>query len=273
MTAPLTLSVHRLLDDAGRRAEPRDVYAGDGARFYDELVGPDRSEIGEVLAVARRSGPAVLDLAAGSGRVTLPLLRVGKSVTALDLSPSMLQRLSDALPPGAPCDLVVADMRAFDLGREFDLVVIAATSITLLDRDDRRRLFRAVRRHLAPTGTLLLSVAGDEALRGLRTSGDREISVVSGDRVTRYLQSQQVEPGGSRRVVNWMPLPLPAPPEPVPVLTTRLQLLDAATVAAELEQNGFRPPATIPVRSPGVADGEGMLLLRTGVDDGGAHDA
>lgn len=269
MTAPLTDSVRDRLAEAGRVADPGDVYAGDGARFYDRLVGPDRSEIREVLAVARRGGPRVLDLAAGSGRVTLPLLRVGMRVTALDLSVDMLARLRDALPPGAPCDLVVADMCDLDLGREFDLVVLAATSITLLDRADRRRLYATVRKHLAPGGSFLLSVAGSAALPALSVSGDREITVGTAQGPVTYLQSQQVDADGSERIVNWMPLPLPPRPGRVPVLTTRLQLLDEAAVAAELRAAGFPSPERIPVRAHGIAPGEGMVLLHARAEAGG----
>lgn len=270
MTALLTDAVRRRLRDAGCIAETSDIYDSAGARFYDELVGPDRSEIREVLAVARRSGPAVLDLAAGSGRISIPLLRIGKSVTALDLSSPMLQLLRDALPRGSACEFVVADMRAFDLGREFDLAVLAATSITLLDRDDRLRLFGAVRRHLAPTGALLLSVPGPTVQTVLRTSAERTISVGSGDTAAVYLQSQQVDATGSHRIVNWMPLPLPAASHAVPVLTTSLYLLDAETVAKELQQAGFLAPEVLPVRT---ADGDGgadenMLLLHSRVDGG-----
>lgn len=260
MTAPLTDSVRRRLADAGCVAAPCDVYADDGARFYDDLVGPDRSEIREVLEVARRRGPAVLDLAAGSGRLTLPLLRAGKEVTALDLSPDMLARLRAALPTDVSCEIVVGDMCDLDLGRSFDLVVLGATSITLLERPDRRRLFTAVRRHLGAGGSFLLSIAGTAASASLRASTDREITVGP----TVYLQSQQVE--AAHRIVNWMPLPLPTAPGPARVLTTRLQLVDEATVADELRDAGFLPPDVLPVRSNGVAPGEGMVLLHARPD-------
>ncbi|MFF8188027.1 daptide-type RiPP biosynthesis methyltransferase [Microbacterium sp. NPDC016588] len=264
MPAPLTESVRLRLALAGCVAAPSDVYAGDGARFYDDLVGPDRSEIREVLDIARRVGPAVLDLAAGSGRVTLPLVRIGKRVTALDLSADMLARLREALPAGTSCDVVVADMCDFDLGRDFDLIVLAATSITLLGPDDRRGLFATVFRHLAPRGAFVLSVAGGGALRTLRESADHEIAVGS----TVYLQSQQVEHEGACRVVNWMPLPLPPAPGPVPVLTTRLHILDETAVTGELQDAGFAVPEVIPVVANGIRPGEGMVLLRTRVDQG-----
>ena len=266
MTALLTDTVRRRLADAGCVAAPSDIYSGDGARFYDDLVGPDRSEIREVLDIARRVGPDVLDLAAGSGRITLPLVRTGKRVTALDLSVDMLARLRAALPAGTSCAVVVADMCDVDLGRDFDLIVLAATSITLLGPTDRHRLLRTVRRHLAPGGSFVLSVAATGAARAFQESADREITVGSHS----YLQSQQVEPDGARRVVNWMPLPLPPSPGPVPVLTTRLNILDGTVVTRELREAGFEAPDVIPVVTNGVRAGEGMVLLRTRADDGTA---
>jgi SAM-dependent methyltransferase len=264
MTAPLTDSVRRRLADAGCVAAPSDVYSGDGARFYDDLVGPDRSEIREVLDIARRVGPDVLDLAAGSGRITLPLVRIGKRVTALDLSADMLARLHAALPTGMSCDVVVADMCDVELGRDFDLIVLAATSITLLGPTDRRRMFATVRHHLAPGGSFVLSVAGAGALPTLQESVDREIPVGS----SPYLQSQQIERDGAHRVVNWMPLPLPHPAGPVPVLTTRLHILDETVVTGELRDAGFAPPDVIPVLTNGIRSDEGMVLLSTRIDDG-----
>ncbi|MBD8206453.1 MULTISPECIES: daptide-type RiPP biosynthesis methyltransferase [unclassified Microbacterium] len=263
MTDLLTASVRQRLADAGRRAAPHDVYAGVGARFYDDLVGPDRSEIHEVLTVARRGGPAVLDLAAGTGRVTLPLLRAGKHVTALDLSTDMLDRLRVALPYGARCDLVAADMRDFDLDRRFDLVVLAATSITLLDAPGRARLFAAVRRHLGERGSFLLSVAGSVTVEALDVTVDRVIDIDREGVIEVFLQSQEVDAGGRARLVNWVPLAEVAPDEEVPVLTTRLHLLDVATVSAELVEAGFSAPTVLPVRGGGLAPGEGMVLLET----------
>lgn len=268
MSALLTDSVRRRLAEAGCVGVPNDLYLGDGARFYDEVVGPDRSEIREVLEVARRCGPAVLDLAAGSGRLTVPLLRSGKRVTALDLSADMLERLRATLPPGASCDLVVADMRDVNLGRTFDLIVLGATSITLFDEAGRRRVFATVHRHLARGGAFLLSVPGTGAAEVLRKSGDREITLGS----AVYLQSQQVDAEGSQRIVNWMPLPLPAPAGRVPVVTTRVRIVEATGLADELKAAGFAAPDASPIRTNGVAPGDAMVLLATRVESGAARD-
>lgn len=56
-------------------------------------------------------------------------------------------------------ELVQGDMRAFDLGRTFDLVIIAASSLLHLHgAQDVVDCFRSVRRHLAPGGRLVLDV-------------------------------------------------------------------------------------------------------------------
>lgn len=267
MSALITESVRRRLAEAGCVGVPNDLYLGEGARFYDQVVGPDRSEIREILDVARRCGPAVLDLAAGSGRLTVPLLRSGKRVTALDLSADMLARLRAMLPPDTSCDLVVADILDVDLGREFDLIVLGATSITLFDEAGRRRVFATVRRHLASGGIFVLSVPGAGATESFRESGDREITVGSAS----YLQSQQVEPDGSQRIVNWMPLPLPTPDRRVPVMTTRLRVVDEAGIADELRSAGFAAPEALPIRTNGAAPGEAMVLLSTRTEPGAPH--
>jgi len=60
--------------------------------LYDLLAPPDPILERFYVEMAHgRDGP-VLDLACGTGRLTIPLARAGKQVTGGDLSPHMLQR-------------------------------------------------------------------------------------------------------------------------------------------------------------------------------------
>jgi SAM-dependent methyltransferase len=60
---------------------------------------------------------------------------------------------------GVDVQLVRGDMRAFDLGRQFDLVFVAANSLLHLhESGDLVSCFRSVRRHLAPAGRFLFDV-------------------------------------------------------------------------------------------------------------------
>ena len=60
---------------------------------------------------------------------------------------------------GVEVEWVQGDMRAFDLGRTYDLVVIAANSLLHLhEADELVDCFRSVRKHVSPGGRLVLDV-------------------------------------------------------------------------------------------------------------------
>jgi SAM-dependent methyltransferase len=107
----------------------------------------------ETLATgAERS--RVLDLGAGTGRVSLHLARCGHAVTALDADPELLDELRRrgralGLEVGTTC----ADARDFDLGREFDLVVAPMQLVHLMPTPaERIDLLECSRAHLRPGG-------------------------------------------------------------------------------------------------------------------------
>lgn len=260
MTALITDAVAARLVGVGAIAQAQDLYSGSGTDFYERLVGPDRAEIREVLALARAAAGPVLDVAAGSGRLTIPLVRAGKRVTAIDISDDMLAHLRRALPDDSGLECVVADMRDFTLERRYELVVLGATSITLLDRSDRSRLYGSVRRHLVPGGVFALTVAGEAAAEGLATDREREITVPGPVGEERYVFAQQIEPGGAVRVVNWVRVADIVAGATVPVLTSRLHVLRHEALARELVEAGFAEPTVSAVRTPPGAE---ILLLTT----------
>lgn len=62
---------------------------------------------------AVESGGPVLELGAGTGRVSIPIAEAGVNVTAVDLDPGMLGKLTQkvaALPPDAPRRIVVVEL-------------------------------------------------------------------------------------------------------------------------------------------------------------------
>lgn len=260
MTAQITDAVAARIAAAGAAPRAQDLYAGEGAEFYDRLVGPDRSEIREVLALARATGGPVLDLAAGSGRLTVPLVRSGARVTAVDLSEDMIARLRRAIGDDPNLECVVADMRDLDLRRRYGLIVLGATSITLLDAPGRSRLYATVEAHLDADGVFALTVAGGDSAAELTTSLDREISVPGPSGDETYLFSQQLEHDGALRLVNWVRLADLDAGGTVPVLTSRLHVLSPELLAGELVDAGFSDPTVTPVRARVGVD---ILVLTT----------
>lgn len=131
----------------------------DLAELYDAIVQPGPCEA-FYREEARRWGGPVLELACGTGRLTLPLAQDGHEVVGLDTSGAMLEAArGKAARAGLTAEFVLGDMRDFDLWRRFGLVVISCNSLAhLTDRGDLRACFGAVWRHLAPGGALAFDV-------------------------------------------------------------------------------------------------------------------
>lgn len=75
------------------------------AHLYDETRGFPPG-IGEQVAEAASDlighAARVLEVGIGTGRIARPLLARGVNVVGVDLSPKMMRRLLESLPPGAP---------------------------------------------------------------------------------------------------------------------------------------------------------------------------
>jgi ubiquinone/menaquinone biosynthesis C-methylase UbiE len=79
--------------------DTRSLSTYDG-EIYDVVhPGALQGDVEWYVERAVASGGPVIELGAGSGRVTIPIAERGMRVTALDLSDRMLARLETNLPP------------------------------------------------------------------------------------------------------------------------------------------------------------------------------
>lgn len=134
------------------------VYTELDSQAYDQfkIEWPGEIDFYSRLAEqAKARGEAVLEMACGSGRITCRLAQLGVRVTGADLSPSMLQiatRKSSDMPN---VRWVQADLRGFDLGERYGLVIIAGHSFQfMLTPEEQVSCLESVHRHLLPGGTL-----------------------------------------------------------------------------------------------------------------------
>lgn len=257
----LTQIVRDRLERWNGAARVHDLYGLEGAELYERMVGPDRSEVREVLAAARTTEGEILDLAAGGGRLTIPLLRMGKRVTALDLSAEMLAHLLDATGSDPLLSVHIGDMSDFSLGRTFELILIGATSICLLDTDQRQGLYRAVRRHLAPGGRFSFSLTDESTATALSVTQSRVIEVGFATGPEKFLFAQQVVDAGTKRIVNFVRArDLEERADPVAVFASTLQILRPSQMIVELAEAGFAAVKISEVRTP-TADAQHTIVF------------
>ena len=119
--------------EEGERSAPR-------IAFYCEL--------------AKSIGGPVLEIACGSGLVTIPIAAQGLDVTGVDLAHSMLEHArKKAEDQGLNIRWVEADARSFDLGTLYKFIYLTGNAFqAFLRREDQEGLLAAVKRHLAPQG-------------------------------------------------------------------------------------------------------------------------
>ena len=108
----------------------------------------------------------VLDLASGPGRHAIELALLGFSVTAVDLSPTLLEHsLREAEEEGVSITAIESDMRAISFTEQFDLAVQLFTSFGYFDdADDDDLVLRLVRRSLKPGGWYALDLINTRRL-------------------------------------------------------------------------------------------------------------
>jgi SAM-dependent methyltransferase len=105
-------------------------------------------------------GP-VLDLGCGTGRVALDLAEHGVPVVGLDIDEVLLDELRRRAGE-LPVETVRADVRDFDLGRRFPVVLAPMQTVQLLGGPAGRADFlRCAKAHLEPGGIFAIAVAED----------------------------------------------------------------------------------------------------------------
>jgi SAM-dependent methyltransferase len=118
---------------------------------YDIEVNNDTG-VAFYAALAQETGGPVLEIACGTGRVSIPIARLGFAVTGLDIVPGMLE-LARSKSAGLPTRWVEGDARAFDLGEQFRLIFLTGNAFqAFLTRADQEALLERVRAHLHDEG-------------------------------------------------------------------------------------------------------------------------
>lgn len=103
----------------------------------------------EVVDAAIARASTILDLGSGAGRLAHPLVQRGHTLTCVDQSPEMLAHVEGA-------ETVLADIEGLDLGRTFDVVLLASNLVNTPYVDQRAAFLDACVHHVGAGGCVLV---------------------------------------------------------------------------------------------------------------------
>ncbi|OHB30918.1 MAG: hypothetical protein A2790_09645 [Phenylobacterium sp. RIFCSPHIGHO2_01_FULL_69_31] len=163
------------------KAKPYYAPGSLSAVFYDRITGADAKLLGDedIYAGLAPDAGALLELGAGTGRLTIGLAARGFRVCGVDISPVMLSQ-AEARVTGLPPDLRErielrrGDMTSLDLKRTFDLVICPFFTLAHVPTGAAwRNTFAVAARHLPSGGLAAFHLPKLELMRGLEPPDPR----------------------------------------------------------------------------------------------------
>lgn len=138
------------------------VASFDGGSYqarFDALAAEGLDVHGEAALVMSFEPKSVLDAGCGTGRVAIELARRGVEVVGVEVDRSMIAEARRRAPA---LDWVEADLAGLDLGRQFDVVVLAGNVPLFCPAADRPALVRSCAAHVAWGGVLVAGFQIDD---------------------------------------------------------------------------------------------------------------
>jgi 2-polyprenyl-3-methyl-5-hydroxy-6-metoxy-1,4-benzoquinol methylase len=155
--------------------QSKDPFYRDG-RIYDVIHEKLVADTNYFVEEAARIGGPVLEVACGTGRITVPIAKKGIEIIGLDISEGMLneaKKKSDQ--ENLKIEWVHADCREFNLNKKFKLIFIPFNSMQYLhDLRSLESFFGNVKKHLATDGVFIIDVFNPSICILARGKHDRQ---------------------------------------------------------------------------------------------------
>ena len=139
---------------------------GEFAKIYDDLINEDinyDNMISRIIEICNEHNiecKDYLDVACGTGNVTVRLAKHFKYIYAVDLSEDMLREAFNKLKENRiKGKIICQDMTEMQLNRKFDLITSVLDSTNYItDEDDLEKYFSSVKEHLKDDGIFIFDV-------------------------------------------------------------------------------------------------------------------
>ena len=139
---------------------------GEFAKIYDELINEDINYdemVERIIDICNSYNLELndyLDIACGTGNVTIRLAKYFKNIYGVDLSEDMLREAFDKFKESRiKGKIICQDMTELSLNREFDLITSVLDSTNYItDLNDLQNYFNGVYNHLKSNGLFIFDV-------------------------------------------------------------------------------------------------------------------
>lgn len=139
---------------------------GEFAKIYDELINEDINYdkmVNRIIEVCKKYDVDFinyLDVACGTGNVTVRLAKYFKENYAVDLSEDMLREAFEKFKDNRiRCKVICQDMAELSLNKKFNLITSVLDSTNyIIEEDQLRNYFEGVKEHLNDDGIFIFDI-------------------------------------------------------------------------------------------------------------------
>jgi len=142
----------------------KNLYLND-AQFYDlDTREVTKIDIPFYLEQAEKTTGSILELACGTGRITIPLAKAGYEIWGVELSTTMILQFKNKLKElpdniSNKIHLLNDDMSNFLIKQQFSLILLPCRSFQLLlDEESEIKCLKNIYNHLSDDGTFIIDI-------------------------------------------------------------------------------------------------------------------
>ena len=165
------------------------------AQFYDADYAEYEEDLSLYQGFIGLTGGPVLELACGTGRLTLPLARQGVDIVGIDISPAMIRLAQEKAIKAKLTDHVqfqVADMRHLQPNGHFALAFVPFNSFMhLTSQADQLAALASINQQLRPGGLLIIDQSNPDVPFLLEADGrlllEKQWPTPEGGSVLKYV--------------------------------------------------------------------------------------
>ncbi|MFW9827401.1 MAG: class I SAM-dependent methyltransferase [Candidatus Thorarchaeota archaeon] len=164
----------------------------DGRHYDRKMESRKRQEdIPFYLQKAFEYGSPILELACGTGRITIPIARKGLSIIGLDLLNSMLKEAKlKSKEEELEIEWIEADMTNFDLKKKFNLILMPGCAFNwFLELEWVESCLSSIKKHLEPNAAFIFDAFNPN------------LNILIREPSKAYLNAKYQDPDGNGEVI------------------------------------------------------------------------